>query len=163
MLIGRVVGAFGVHGHLKVELLTDFPDRFYGLSSVFLGEKRTEVMVRGVKRHKRQVLLDVAGVETPEDASALRGQEVYVPRTWSVPLAEDQFYLEDVIGIEAESDRGEPLGHICDVIRTGSNDVFVIQSDRGDVLVPATREAVVKFDLTTRSMVVASWVLQDPL
>ncbi|HEX8918565.1 MAG TPA: ribosome maturation factor RimM [Chloroflexota bacterium] len=163
MVIGRISGAFGIRGELKVELFTDYPDRFKALSAIFVGQERQQYDVVGARRHKNMVLLRLAGVDSPDSVDTLRGQELFVPRSQSVTLKKDEYFFEDMIGVEALAESGASIGHVSDVLRTGSNDVFVVRGSGREILVPATREAVQELDLDVRRMVVAAWVLQEPL
>jgi 16S rRNA processing protein RimM len=160
MLVGRVVGPFGVRGEMKVALYTDFPERFKGLGRVYFGPERRPMEVERARPHKGQVLLKLAGVEGPEAVSALRDLDVFVPRNEAVCLPEGHYYLDDLVGIEAYSEEGRSLGRISEVLRTGSNDVFVINKGRQALLVPAIKDAVRELDLDRRCLTVAAWVIE---
>src|SRR5947209_20428999 len=99
MLIGQIVGAFGVHGEAKVEALTDFPERFTTLARVYLGPELKEYSVHHARRGKAHMLLKLGGVDTPESVDRLRGLEVHIPRSEAMPLPEGHYYLYDVIGM----------------------------------------------------------------
>jgi 16S rRNA processing protein RimM len=160
MAIGRIVGAFGVRGEIKVELLTDFPDRFAALERVLVGPERRPVAVERVRSHKGRVLVKLAGVDTPEAVAALRGAELAVPRDEAVSLPEGHYFLDDVVGCDVVTEEDTPVGTVTDVIRTGSNDVFVIGRGRDERLVPAIGDAIVDLDLASRRIVIRSWVLE---
>lgn len=160
MLVGRLVGPFGVHGEAKVELHTDFPDRFKNLKRVFLGPQRRPFVVEGARLHKGQVLLKLGGVERPEDVHALRGCEIVLPRSEAIPLPEGHFYLDDLLGVSVFSLAGDFLGEISEVLRTGSNDVYVVKGGRGSLLIPGIKDAVRELDLEARRLIVEPWVLE---
>jgi 16S rRNA processing protein RimM len=159
MVIGTVVGTFGVRGELKVELHTDFPDRYTGLTTVYVGPRRVPHAVVAARKHGGRVLLRLAGVDAPEQADALRGRELAVPRAEAVPLPEGYYYLDDLVGVEVSTADGRALGSISEVLRTGSNDVYVVGTGGKALLVPAIRDAVRDLDLATRRLIVEPWVL----
>lgn len=161
MVIGEVVGHFGIRGELKVELRTDFPERFEELNSVYLGTERREYVVDGSRLHKRQVLLRLQGITTPEAAERVRGQEIAVPRQQAVDLPEGHYYLDDLMGIHVSGTDGRDLGVITDVLRTGSNDVYVVGRGPASVLIPGIQDAVAELDLQARRLVVEPWVLDS--
>ena len=66
MVIGQIVAPFGIHGEMKIEPLTDFPERFSSLTVVFAGPERRPLRIERVRSHKRQILLKVAGIDAPE-------------------------------------------------------------------------------------------------
>lgn len=159
MLLGEIVGAFGVCGEAKMVLHTDYPQRFSSLKSVFLGPEHREWGLEGTRLHKGQALLQLEGVRTPEDVSRLRGLTVWVPRAEAVALSPGQYYLDDLIGVTVRTESGRELGPVTDVLRTGSNDVYVLGQGRAERLIPGVRDAVCSLDLETRVMIVADWVL----
>ena len=162
MPVGRVAGPFGVKGEAKVDLLTDFPDRFRDLASVHIGPERRVFTIERCRRHQARVVLKLAGVDTPEAVDALRGQELAVPREQAVKLPPGHYYLDDLTGMEVVTEDGSRVGVIRDVIQTGSNDVYVIGEGRGEILIPAIKDAVKEIDAERRRVVIDPWVLQVP-
>jgi len=160
MSVGRIAGPFGVRGELKVELLTDFPNRFRGLETLHVGENRVSYHVVRVRRHQQRLLVTLDGIENPEDAAALRGQEIFVPREEAVRLSEGHYYLDDLLGASVFTVAGQPVGRVSEVLRTGSNDVFVVGQGRDAVLVPSIRDAVASIDVAAGRIVIESWVLE---
>jgi 16S rRNA processing protein RimM len=160
MVIGAIAGAFGVRGEIKVELLTDFPERFETLDQVALGPRHQMYTIETVRHHGAHILVKLAGIDTPEAVARLRGLELMVPRDEAVQLPEGHFFLSDAIGIRVCSADGEEIGRVTEVLRTGANDVFVV-GDRGEaVLVPVIADAVRELNLPERRMVVEDWALQ---
>ncbi len=160
ILIGSVVGAFGVRGEAKVELHTDFPRRFKGLKRAFLGPERRPVIVERSRLHKGRALVKFEGIDSPEQVNALRGQEVLVPRAEAVELPADHFYLSDLLHARVYTEDGSYIGQITDVLRTGSNDVWVVNEGADAVLVPAIKDAVARLDLEEGIVVVQRWVVE---
>ena len=86
--------------------------------------------------------------------------EVSVPRSDAIALPEGHYYLADLIGIRVESTNGRALGRIADVLRTGSNDVYVVRGSAGELLVPGTQDAVAELNVPDRRLVVEAWILE---
>ncbi|MBI2954923.1 MAG: 16S rRNA processing protein RimM [Chloroflexi bacterium] len=141
VVIGRVAGPRGVAGELKIEIVTDFPERFAQLKRVFLGESLTPFEVEMSSLFKRMALLKLRGVETVEQAAKLTGQLVLVPVEEAVPLAEGQYYWHEIIGLEVWTTDGQFLGHVTDILRTGANDVYVVHNGK-EILVPAIEQVI---------------------
>ena len=155
--IGRVVKPHGVKGEVKITPLTDHPGRFEKLQRVFLvspAGTQKECAVRSVRYLADAPLLLLAGYDSPEKARELNGWLVQLPEEEAIPLPEGQYYWFELIGMDVESESGEKLGKIVDIFATGSNDVYVMQSGKREVYLPATKEVIRQVDRKTRRMVV---------
>jgi 16S rRNA processing protein RimM len=155
--IGMTRKTHGVKGEIKIEPMTDHPERFKDLRRVFLtsprGEEK-ECIVTSVRYMNGNPVLLLKGYDTPEKARELNGWLVQVPREEAVPLPEGQYYWFELIGMDVESEAGEKLGRIVDIFETGSNDVYVIKAGKKEIYLPATREVIRKIDRTTKRMVI---------
>lgn len=147
LVIGRVVSSHGVSGEVRVKVLTDFPDRFDGLETIYLGEEYTPAVVEGHRKHGTSVLLKLAGVDRREEADKLRGLLIRLPIDQAVPLQEDEYYVYEIVGLEAWTTDGEHLGRVTEVLETGSNDVYVIRDGARELLIPALADVVLSVDL----------------
>ncbi|GAC1508498.1 MAG: ribosome maturation factor RimM [Chloroflexota bacterium] len=163
MIVGRVAGPFGVRGEMKVEPYTDDPERFGALKHVYLDASRRRYPVERSRKHKNLVVLKLEGVDSPEAVRALAAPEIAIPRAEAVPLAQGQYYLEDILGVRVTTSEGREIGTVTDVLRTGSNDVFVVGQGSSAVLVPVIRDAIRELDLVRRRVVVDEWILKPYL
>ncbi len=158
--IGEIISPRGNRGELKVLPTTDFPERFRDLQGVYLahpGEGRAprRVAVEGAWLHRGFVVLKVKGCDDPGTAESLRGYLVQVEEEELVKLPPGHFYVFQVIGLQVYSEEGELLGKVRDILRTGSNDVYVVERPGGDeLLVPGTREVVKRLDPDGGRMVI---------
>ncbi len=155
--IGKVVKPFGVKGEMKIEPLTDFPDRFKALRSVHLvspAGKELTCEVRSVRYAGGAPYLLFGGYDSPEKAKALNGWLIKVPEEEAVPLPEGSYYWFELVGMEVLSEGGEKLGTIVEVFETGSNDVYVMKRGRKEVYIPATNEIVKQVDRKAKRMVI---------
>ena len=133
--IGRISSVHGIKGELRVMPLTDFPERFDQGVQVWLDG--TPLRVRRRRWQGKEMILALEGIETREAADAVRGKQLMAPTP--TQLAEGVFYQHDIVGLRAVTREGEVLGRISDVLSTGSNDVYVVVGDRGELLLPAAR------------------------
>lgn len=149
MAIGLITSMFGIRGEVKVQPLTDFPARFLETSILYVGDELIKRRVLGARLHQRVVLLRLEGVETANDAEALRNKKIYIPASELVALPPDQYYLHDLIGLRVVHVDGTPLGVVRDVIQSSANDLLVIQSARTgkDVLLPTVKAFVKAVDV----------------
>lgn len=138
--IGRVVGVWGLKGHLKIEPLSDFPARFeVGARVRVAGEWR---VVEDARVHQGRPYLRLSGIQTVEEARALQWE--YLEASGEPPPLEPGEYLtSDLIGLAVETEDGERLGAIEDVLKMPAHDVLVV----GELLIPARREFVLDVDI----------------
>jgi 16S rRNA processing protein RimM len=152
LVVGRIVRPHGVRGELRVEVLTELPERLTWLEQVYLARDPDEpnperATVEKVRLHKEQALLQLAGVVTREGAEALRSMLLLIPLEDALPLEEDEYYFYQLEGLEVYTDEGELLGVLQEVLETGANEVFVVAGARGELLLPNTLEVVQEIDL----------------
>jgi 16S rRNA processing protein RimM len=159
LLVGEVVGSFGLRGELKVRAETDFPERFGRTRTLYLGPDHTPTPVAGARLAGGRVLLRLGGIEDATAAAKLRGTRLYIPASEAAALAPNQFYLHDVIGLRAERRDGTILGTVTDVYTGTAQDTFVVRAeDSGrEVLVPAVKEMIERVD------VAAGVVVMEPI
>jgi 16S rRNA processing protein RimM len=149
--VGRILAPHGVRGELKVEPLTDFPERFRRGARVWLrGEPRR---IEGSRLIGRSVLLKLDGINDRTAAAALRDEELFVPQAKSLPDA-NIFYQHDIVGLAVETAAGEALGKVEGIFSTGANDVYVVRGAQGELLLPAIDDVVKQIDLAGRRVVV---------
>ncbi len=155
IVIGKTGAPHGVKGEFKVIPMTDFPDRFQGMQHCYIGDRF--VKITGVRYQKNHVLMTIEGVETREAAAAMVGTLIFVERSEAVPLAPGEYYVADILGLAVEETDGTALGTVTDVIRTGSNDVYVVSlpGRKEDVLVPALKAVVKEISIADGRMVVS--------
>jgi 16S rRNA processing protein RimM len=150
-----LVGApHGLKGEVSAEMLTEFPKRFKGLRRLYIGESDTILYLEGYRFHKDRILLKFRDIDTPEDASRLRGAMLTVPADETVQLPRDHYYHYQLIGLEVRTTDGRVLGKLEDILTTTSNDVFIVRGPLGEILLPATKEVVREVDVASGTMIV---------
>lgn len=157
-MVGRVGAPHGVRGEVRVTILSEDPTRFDRLTQVYLAPAieappRAWELVSW-RPHKGQALLCLAGVTDRNAAEALRDQWLLVPRAQALPLAPDEFYICELVGLEVETTAGEHLGRVMDVLSPGAHEVLVIHGPRGETMVPFVAEWVPVVDLEAGRLVI---------
>ena len=159
LAVGRITGVHGLRGEVKVELYTDFPERFAPGEVLLLGVDLEEVEVVGVRPHKQNLLVQFDGVADRTAAESLRNLWLFVRETDAAELEEGVYWIHDIIGLRVVEENGDALGVITDVLATGANDVYVVRRPTGqpsaqDILLPAIPEVVRAVDLAQGVMTV---------
>ncbi|MBS7458872.1 ribosome maturation factor RimM [Coralloluteibacterium stylophorae] len=156
LLLGRIVGVFGLRGELKLESSTEPRDAIFRYQPWTLRAGTAEREVSGVRGRDtgRNVVARFPGVDDRDAAEALIGHEIWVPRSALPAAAPDEYYWVDLEGIEVATVDGIALGRISHLFATGANDVIVVRGDR-ERLIPFVRDQVVReVDLAAGRMVV---------
>jgi len=152
VIIGRVLGAHGVRGEIRILPLTDFPERFLGMDRIDIfrpgGDLITSLEVENIRPHEGKGLFLVQALEVRdrEAAQALEGGLVMVPGSERVSLPEDTFWIEDILDLKVVlKETGEELGTVVDILRTGSHDVYSVRTPQGNVrMLPAVKEVILR-------------------
>ncbi len=154
LIIGRVLKPWGVRGELKIQILTEFPNRFASLRTVYLGDDAKSFAVERARLHSGAALLKLQGIDTPEAGDAYRDRLVQVAREDAVPLAQGKHYIYELIGLRVVTTDGESLGVIEDILDTGANDVYIVRHDADEILIPAIEDVVKEIAIERGEIVV---------
>lgn len=145
---GKIINIHGFRGTVKLESWCDSPDILADLSTLWLLEKGEyrPLSVKSASVFRQFVLMDLVGVDSEEKANALRNTVVYAARE-DLPLEEGDHFIVDLIGMEVrDADSGEHLGILADVNTRSARDLYIVRTEKGDYMVPAVPEFVVRID-----------------
>ncbi len=152
--IGQIVNTHGLRGDLKVMPWCDDPEIFHELAYVLIDNREYQIEKSVI--HKNTVLLKLEGINHINDAENYRNKILSVPREELGELPEGTYYICDLLGCSVETEQGRPLGKICDIIKTGSNDVYVVEDDaKNQTLIPVIDECVKSVDVESKKVVVS--------
>jgi 16S rRNA processing protein RimM len=153
--VGRIGRAHGVKGEVSVLPLSEVASRFEPGSRLFLSEGEDRpVTVRAARRHHSRVLVAFQGVTDRDQAEAMQGAYLFVPASEAPTLPEGAFWTHELVGCLVVSDDGRELGRVREVMHTPANDVWAVDGEGGEVLVPALRDVVASVDVVGRRIVV---------
>lgn len=155
--VGVVTSVHGIKGEVKVFPTTDDSRRFKKLKQVYLdtGKELLSLEIEGVKFFKQMVILKFKGYENPDDVMKFRQKELWIDRKDAVRLSKDEYFIADLIDMEVCDEEGKLIGTLKDVISTGANDVYAVETPEGrEVLFPAIKQCVLDVDTEARRMTV---------
>ena len=150
--IGKILSPWRTKGQLRVEVATDFPQRFAPSSKVYIDQQ--PATIDSVEWHKGKAIIKLNTIDSIEDAEKLQGQLVEIHHSQLQLLPEGQYYHFQLIGLEVRTTQGESLGKISEILTSPSNDTYVVNGARGEILVPATEDVVKSIDLDKRCLVI---------
>lgn len=156
--IGRVRGAHGIRGEVKVETFDPSSDAIRKGTSVWLGAEEAPRRVLGVRVHGPAVLVFLEGVATRNDAEALIGRELSMERTALPALEEGEFYLADVEGFAVRTVAGEEVGTVEGTLGGSAQEILRVRGtgprDGKSLLIPAVEGLLVEVLADERVVVI---------
>ena len=147
LTIGRIAAPRGLRGEVKVEILTDFPDRFSLLDRVYLGPGHTLYELEGFRRDRKWALLKFRGYDTRDSVEHMRSLLVGIPASEAMPLGPDEYYEHQIVGLQVWTEDEQFLGRLDAILFTGGNDVYVVKGAGKEILIPVIQDVVREIDL----------------
>lgn len=143
IMVGRVAGAFGVKGEVRITSFTAEPLALVDYKTLLREDGSPALTLTGGRVAKGGVVARTAEVTTREAAEALRGLKLYIPRAVLPEPDKDEFYIADLVGMEVRSLEGDVLGQVRSVRDFGAGDLLEVAPAAGESWwLPFTREAV---------------------
>ena len=148
--VGQIVGTHGVRGEMRVDPWCDSPSFLKGFRQLYLDENgTTQLEVRACRPHGNVALLSVSGIDTVEQAAAMRGKVLYMRRA-DAHLPDGRYFISELIGCDVfdADDPAVRYGVLSDVSKTGANDVWHVRAANGrEYLLPAIPPVVIETDV----------------
>ena len=148
--VGVITQTHGIHGEVKVFPTTDDVNRFKKLKEVILEteKERLTMEIEGVKFFKQFVILKFKNFDSINDMEKYKRAKLLVPREKAVKLKKDEYFIADLIGMRVITEDGTLFGTLKNVLETGANDVYVVETaEEKEVLLPAIKDCVLKIDM----------------
>ena len=141
--IGKIISLHGIKGEVKIFPTTDDIKRFDYLKNFYMSndenaddfENADSYNSLGAKYIKNTIILKIEGYNSIEDSTKLIGKNLYVKREDAVKLESNEFYIVDLIGINAFCN-GDNIGKVNDVLKTKANDILVVKNGKKEILIP---------------------------
>ena len=159
LIIGKLIGAHGVAGELKVFPITDDARRFSNLTEIMLlnaNEKPVRnLKILSTRPAGNNILCTAEGIKDRESAQALFGHYIAVPRADAVVLPENSYFIADLIGSRVIDDEHGLLGGVSDVLEQSGADVFIVSREqKKDILIPFLKTIVYRVDIENKEIFV---------
>lgn len=161
-VVGKIVNTQALRGEVRVMATTDFPEERFKIGSVlaiFDGNRLVEeVEVDGHRLHKNFNLLHFTGKNNINDVEKFKGMSLKVAGTEreADELAENEFYYDDIIGLEVYTNEDAYLGKVREITSLPSNDVWAIQQpNKGkDILIPYIEDIVLEINIEDNKVII---------
>lgn len=154
--VGTILGPHGVRGEFKLRLQSDDPEHLLTVKRLYLGDETVPRTVLGARQHAGHMLMRLQGISSPETVERYRGAPLRMRGADARPLAPNEYFLYQIVGLDVVDEAGNRLGAVTDLLETGANEVLVVTPEGGgpDLLLPSIPDVVLTMDLDAGRIVV---------
>lgn len=150
--IGEILAPLGLKGKMKVNVLTDFPERFSPGETVYIEGKH--FVVESAEWQKGNAIIKLEGIDDVDPVEKLTGKYLEISLTQLHKLAKGQYYHHQIIGLKVITTAGKLLGTISSIMTTSGTDIYTVKSDDSEILIPATADVIKSIDIDKKEMVI---------
>lgn len=157
--IGRITKSVGIRGELKIFPLTDDPQRYYDLHSVWVGEDEQsaqEKQIQSCRLQPNAVYLYLQGISDRDSSDRFRGKFVFIPQELKIKPPPGKHFIHDIIGLEVKTEEGVLIGVVKDVQHYPAQDIWIVKTQSKEILIPAVKEFIRRVDLKQGHIIIRS-------
>ena len=157
--VGTIQGAKGMRGDMKVSLSTAHPSHLAALESVYLKISDFDSILYTIDQAKwdgSKFTFKLHGIDDRNTAEAMRGAKIMVPEEAAYKVGEDEYFIEDLVGMNVVDKSGTNLGRITDVLNYPAHDVYVVTNGDNEILIPAVHEYVQEVNMNTGTIMITT-------
>ena len=155
--VGKILDAYGLHGQIKVDVYFEDLKLLRTFKEFFLGNSQLKTKIKFLKKSKKSIwIASFAETKNKEQAEDLKGQLIFLEKRLMPKLMANEFYYEDLKGLQIKIDGSVQKGIVKDVFNFGSGDLLEVSLDERNqtIYIPFNRENVSSIDLANRTIIV---------
>ncbi len=148
--VAKIVKTRGLRGEVVANVLTDFPERFENLETVFAIKPdgaKNELKIEKFRFQKNRIFLKFEGIDSIETAEILRETEICIPESEAAELEDDEYFDWELEGCEVETLEGEKIGRVKELLRTGGTEVLIVEGAEKEYLIPFAAKICTSVDI----------------
>lgn len=132
LIVGKIGAPYGVKGWVKITSYTDNIEGIFDYQPWFVGNDGKECQIDHWRTHNKGVVAKLVGVETRDEAEAIKNLEISIKAEQLPQLADDEFYWRELVGMKVVTEQGYDLGVVKELFETGANDVMLVKANAND-------------------------------
>jgi len=156
LVVAQLHRPHGLGGEIEASSLTDFPERLKKGAKLYPSPPVVGVsflVIERVEQKPQGLYIKFEGIDNRNDVEKLVGHALTIPIEEAAELPEGEFWVHDIIGMEVYTTDGDFIGVVQEVLRTGSNDVYVV-TDTREYLIPAIEDVISEVSLQNRRITI---------
>ncbi|EJE98214.1 ribosome maturation factor RimM [Liquorilactobacillus mali] len=155
--VGQIINTHGIHGEVKVKIITDFPDERFKKGKMLyllLPDRELVLKIMAVRKVKQFYLLTFENYQDINLVEKFKGLKLAVKEEQQQKLADNNFYHHEIIGLKVFDEENNEIGEISEVMSLGANDVWSVKRvGKKDLLLPAIHDVIKKVDIANGSII----------
>ncbi|AFS78629.1 16S rRNA processing protein RimM [Gottschalkia acidurici 9a] len=152
--IGKIINTHGIKGDVKVLPLTDDIKRFDSLKKIFVGKDKIELEISKVWYNKQNPMLHFKGYDNINDVEKFKNSDIWIDEKDKIKLPKDSYFIHDIIGLEVYLNDDSYLGKIKEVLQPGANDVYVVENEDKQYLIPAIKDVIKEVNMQDKKIII---------
>ena len=153
--VGKITNVHGIMGEVRVQPWADSPEFLCRFKTLYVDKTHWPIQVERARVHKNMVILKFKEFNNINEIEKYKGKDLLIRRDQAVKLAPNENFITDLIGLKVVTDEGKEFGTLTDVLQTGANDVYVIESLEGkEYLFPAIPQCILDVNLESQMVTV---------
>ncbi|RVU55290.1 ribosome maturation factor RimM [Anaerosphaera multitolerans] len=153
-IIGKIINTRGIKGELKIFPMTGSIERFSQLKTVFVGESLEACSVEKVIYESKFVYLKLKEFNNINDVLKFKDQYLYVKDSDRIKLEEGTYFISDIIGCSVYNTENVLLGKVVDVIENPVHDLYAMENENGQHLIPAIRQFIKEINIDSKFIII---------
>lgn len=162
-LIGEILKPQGINGEVKLKTYTEDLENLCNVEALYI-KKNDDFIKIEVEYARLQVgdaIFKFVNIDDRNTAETLRGTLLYINREDASPLADGEYYINDIIGFNIEDNHGNFIGKLKEVLNHGASDIYVLKNENTEILMPALKKLLLNTDLEKGIIIVNAEVLAE--
>lgn len=155
--VGRLRRPVGLKGEMSLEVLTDSRERLQGIERTWVGRTADRARIhrmQHVRLTRQAVVVKLSEVDSRSQAEEYRDHYVFVDEEDSPGPEPGSYYVHEVVGLEVVDEQGRRLGTVADVQKFPAQDLWIVERDNRQYMIPAVREFIRSVELDRRRIIV---------
>ena len=154
--IGKMQKPHGIKGEIKLFLSINFPLDLAVGSYIYIGPQHDRYKIASKRGHGNPLIISLDNIETRESVRLLSNKKIFIQEGHLPKLKEGDFFYSEIVGMDVRDEKGVKLGRIREILPTGSNDVYIMESiiEGQETLIPAIVSVILSIDKEENLMIV---------
>ncbi|MBN2297454.1 MAG: 16S rRNA processing protein RimM [Deltaproteobacteria bacterium] len=160
--IARIKGPNGLKGKMWITPYGDSFEAFSRYTHLIVGKQGSPRKMTWCAQRKGSYIIQLEGITSIDQAESIKGESLFIARKQLEKTEDNEYYWCDLIGMSVVDTKGSVLGDLIKIFRTGSNDVYVVDSVK-QYYIPATKDVVKEISMERRKIVIDTSLIEDLL